>query len=125
MEGSTSAQAGSGRDAARPEAGCAASTRGQRAVLAERLGRHVLALEGVRHPVAAPERHRAARDYVAHELAASAWTCSSRRFRFGAAPTTTWSASCPAAAYPAESRAPAARRMASVNRAAASGSLGS
>ncbi len=70
MEGSTSAQAGSGQDAARPEAGRAASTRGQRAVLAERLRRHVLALEGVRHPVAAPERHRAARDYVAHELAA-------------------------------------------------------
>jgi len=30
----------------------------------------VLALEGVRHPVAAPERHRAARDYIARELTA-------------------------------------------------------
>ena len=70
MEGSTSAQAGSGQDAARPEAGRAASTRGQRTALAERLRRHVFALEGVRHPVAAPERHRAARDYVARELTA-------------------------------------------------------
>lgn len=70
MEGSTSAQAGSGQGAARPEAGRIASTPGQRADLAERLRRHVLALEGVRHPVAAPERHRAARDYVARELAA-------------------------------------------------------
>lgn len=32
---------------------------------ATRLCRHVAALEGVRHPAAAPERHRAARDYVA------------------------------------------------------------
>ena len=30
----------------------------------------MFALEGVRHPVAAPERHRAARDYVARELTA-------------------------------------------------------
>ncbi|HEY6157467.1 MAG TPA: M28 family peptidase [Gemmatimonadales bacterium] len=70
MEGSTSAQAGSGQGAARPEAGRVASTPGQRATLAERLRRHVLALEGVRHPVAAPERHRAARDYIARELTA-------------------------------------------------------
>ena len=70
MEGSTSAQAESGQGAARPQAGRTASTPGQRADLAERLRRHVLALEGVRHPVAAPERHRAARDYVASELAA-------------------------------------------------------
>jgi len=46
----------------------AASTTGQRAALAERLRRHVAALEGVRHPSAAPERHRAARDYIASEL---------------------------------------------------------
>lgn len=44
------------------------STRGQRAPLEQRLRRHVAALEGVRHPTAAPERHRAARDYVADEL---------------------------------------------------------
>jgi len=48
----------------------AASTVGQRAGLAERLRRHVAALEGIRHPSAAPERHRAARDYVANELRA-------------------------------------------------------
>src|SRR5207253_7395191 len=53
-----------------PDARGAASTLGQRAALAERLQRHVLALEGVRHPVATPERHRAARDYIARELAA-------------------------------------------------------
>ena len=45
-----------------------ASTVGQRAALADRLRHHVAALEGVRHPGAAPERHRAARDYVASEL---------------------------------------------------------
>jgi hypothetical protein len=44
------------------------STSGQRAALRERLRRHVAALEGVRHPHAAPERHRAARDHVAAEL---------------------------------------------------------
>lgn len=70
MEGSTSAQAGSGQGAVRPDAVRVASTLGQRPALAERLRRHVLTLEGVRHPVAAPERHRAARDYVARELAA-------------------------------------------------------
>jgi Peptidase family M28 len=41
-----------------------------RSSLAERLRRHVARLEGVRHPGAAPERHRAARDYIAAELAA-------------------------------------------------------
>lgn len=46
------------------------STAGQRAPLAERLRQHVAALEGVRHPHAAPDRHRAARDYVAGELRA-------------------------------------------------------
>lgn len=44
------------------------STGGQRAALADRLRRHVVALEGIRHPSAAPERHRAARDYIANEL---------------------------------------------------------
>ena len=48
----------------------AVSTAGQRAGLAERLRRHVAALEGIRHPSAAPERHRAARDYLANELRA-------------------------------------------------------
>ena len=70
MDRSTSAQGGSGQGGTGPDAGGAASTLGQRAALAERLRRHVLALEGVRHPVAAPERHRAARDYIARELAA-------------------------------------------------------
>src|SRR5260370_8451996 len=42
----------------------------QRASLVERLRRHVTRLEGVRHPSAAPEQHRAARDYVAPELSA-------------------------------------------------------
>ncbi|HVH08560.1 MAG TPA: M28 family peptidase [Gemmatimonadales bacterium] len=38
----------------------------QLSVLAERLRGHVAQLEGVRHPTAAPERHRAAREYVAN-----------------------------------------------------------
>ncbi len=46
------------------------STVGQRAALADRLRSHVAALEGIRHPSAAPERHRAARDYIASELRA-------------------------------------------------------
>src|SRR2546430_16673658 len=68
MDPSTPAQVSpaSGPDPARGVG--AASTTGQRAALAERLRRHVAALEGVRHPSAAPERHRAARDYVASEL---------------------------------------------------------
>ena len=68
MDPSTPAQASpaSGPDPARGVG--AASTTGQRATLAERLRRHVAALEGVRHPTAAPERHRAARDYIASEL---------------------------------------------------------
>jgi Zn-dependent M28 family amino/carboxypeptidase len=48
----------------------APSIGGQRAALAERLRRQVAALEGIRHPTAAPERHRAARDHVATELRA-------------------------------------------------------
>jgi peptidase M28-like protein len=46
------------------------STSHQRAALTDRLRRHVAALEGVRHPTTAPERHRAARDYIAAELRA-------------------------------------------------------
>jgi hypothetical protein len=44
------------------------STAGQRGPLIQRLRCQVAALEGVRHPEAAPERHRAARDHVAAEL---------------------------------------------------------
>ncbi len=68
MDPSTPAQAAPapGPDPAR--GAHAASTAGQRAALAERLRRHVAALEGIRHPSAAPERHRAARDYIASEL---------------------------------------------------------
>ena len=68
MDPSTPAQAAPapGPDPAR--GAHAASTAGQRAALAERLRRHVAALEGIRHPRAAPERHRVARDYIASEL---------------------------------------------------------
>ena len=68
MDPSTSAQAAPapGPDPAR--GAHAASTTGQRAALADRLRRHVVALEGIRHPSVAPERHRAARDYIATEL---------------------------------------------------------
>ncbi|HKW41639.1 MAG TPA: M28 family peptidase [Gemmatimonadales bacterium] len=68
MTPSTSAQAASGPDADPPRGARSTSTAGQRAALAERLRRHVAALEGVRHPTAAPDRHRAARDYVTTEL---------------------------------------------------------
>ncbi len=71
MDPSTSPQDGSGRDAGARAGAATSSTSGQRGELAERLRRHVVALEGVRHPHAAPERHRAARDYVARELGAS------------------------------------------------------
>ncbi len=47
-----------------------ASTSGQRAALAARLRSHIAALEGVRHPTATPDQHRAARDYIAAELRA-------------------------------------------------------
>ena len=53
-----------------PRGASAPSTPGQPFELAERLRRHVAALEGVRHPTATPERHRAARDHVAAGLAA-------------------------------------------------------
>jgi peptidase M28-like protein len=68
MDPSTPAQGASapGSDPARGAS--AASTAGQRATLAERLRRHVAALEGIRHPSAAPERHRAARDHITREL---------------------------------------------------------
>ena len=42
----------------------------QKRFIVEQLERHVAALEGVRHPRATPERHRAARDYVAASLGA-------------------------------------------------------
>src|SRR5207245_2076473 len=58
------------------------STSGQRATLAGRLRRHVATLEGVRHPRAAPERHRAARDYVAAELGALGLTVALAPFTF-------------------------------------------
>ena len=70
MSPSMAAQGGGGPGPdARPGAR-AASTTGQRAGLIERLRSHVAALEGVRHPTATPERHRAARDHVAAELKA-------------------------------------------------------
>ena len=70
MSASTSGQAvpPPGRGPAATPGGV--STSRQRAPLTERLRRHVAELEGVRHPTAAPERHRAARDYVAAELRA-------------------------------------------------------
>jgi Zn-dependent M28 family amino/carboxypeptidase len=70
MTPSTSAQAAPAPDADPTRGTHRASTGGQRAALADRLGRHVVTLEGVRHPTATPERHRAARDYVATELRA-------------------------------------------------------
>src|SRR2546427_9399941 len=58
------------------------STSGQRAAPAGRWRRHVATLEGVRHPRAAPERHRAARDYVAAELGALGLTVALAPFTF-------------------------------------------
>jgi Zn-dependent M28 family amino/carboxypeptidase len=82
MDLSTPAQAAStpGSDAAR--AAHAASTAGQRGTLADRLRRHVAALEGIRHPSAAPERHRAARDYIASELRGLGLTVDLAAFSF-------------------------------------------
>src|SRR2546425_9321386 len=82
MSASTSGQA---EPPAGPEAGATPrgdSTSGQRAALAGRLRRHVATLEGVRHPQAAPERHRAARDYVAAELGALGLTVALAPFTF-------------------------------------------
>lgn len=70
MGPSTPAQAARAPDPDPARGGHTGSTTGQRALLADRLRRHVAALEGVRHPGAAPERHRAARDYIAEELRA-------------------------------------------------------
>ena len=68
MDPSTPAQGGAA-PAPNPVHGArGGSTAGQRAGLVERLRCHVAALEGIRHPTAAPERHRAARDYIADEL---------------------------------------------------------
>lgn len=58
------------------------STSRQRAALAGRLRRHIAALEGVRHPTAAPERHRGARDYVAAELRAAGLAVELAPFTF-------------------------------------------
>src|SRR5207247_1438680 len=82
MSASTSGQA---EPPAGPEAGATPrgdSTSGQAAGLAGRLRRHVATLEGVRHPRAAPERHRAARDYVAAELGALGLTVALAPFTF-------------------------------------------
>src|SRR6059036_4246147 len=82
MDPSTPAQGGA---ASRPNPMRGAhgvSTGGQRAPLAERLRRHVAALEGVRHPTAAPERHRAARDYAAAELRAAGLAVELAPFAF-------------------------------------------
>ena len=70
MTPSMPAQGGPGPGANSPPGARAASTTGQRGELADRLRRHVAALEGIRHPTATPERHRAARDYVAAEFKA-------------------------------------------------------
>jgi len=70
VDSSTPAQAAPAPDPDPARGTQAASTAGQRAGLAERLRHHVAALEGIRHPGAAPERHRAARDYLARELGA-------------------------------------------------------
>lgn len=73
MTASTSDQGDSGaaREAdAHPSDRSTSDQRAVRAVLATRLRGHVARLEGVRHPTATPERHRAARDYIAGELRA-------------------------------------------------------
>lgn len=64
--GQGSAGASPGGDPSPPDR----STSGQRSALVARLRGHVAALEGVRHPTATPDRHRAARDYIARELGA-------------------------------------------------------
>ncbi len=58
------------------------STPRQRGELANRLRRHVAALEGVRHPTATPERHRGARDYVAAAFRAIGLTVELAPFAF-------------------------------------------
>ena len=69
MAPSTSGQGGAS-PAPQPADGrpVASTARQTRTALVQRLRRQVEALEGVRHRVAAPERHRAARDYIASEL---------------------------------------------------------
>src|SRR5690348_9377476 len=71
---------GPGLDA--PPGARAASTAGQLAELVERLRGHVATLEGVRHPAAAPERHRAARDHIARQLSALGLEVELRPFSF-------------------------------------------
>jgi peptidase M28-like protein len=68
MSPSMATQAGAGWDGDARRGGRAASTTGQRAELPDRLRSHVATLEGVRHPTATPERHRAARDYLVDQL---------------------------------------------------------
>lgn len=82
MGASTSAQGESEQGGAHAAGPPAPSTPGQRAELAERLRRHVVALEGVRHPRATPERHRAARDYIAAQLRAAGLAADLVPFRF-------------------------------------------
>ncbi|HZI22105.1 MAG TPA: M28 family peptidase [Gemmatimonadales bacterium] len=83
MDPSTSPQDGLGRGTAARGGAATSSTSSQRCELAERLRRHVTALEGVRHPRATPERHRAARDYIARELGASGLEAQLVPFTFG------------------------------------------
>ncbi len=71
LRGSAHASGGVGGEAGGGAGGAGAiPARAHRASLVERLRHHVARLEGVRHPSAAPEHHRAARDYVAAELSA-------------------------------------------------------
>ena len=71
MAPSTSGQGGSPPAPQPADRSPVASTARQtRTALVERLRRQVETLEGVRHRVAAPERHRAARDHIASELRA-------------------------------------------------------
>src|SRR2546422_892026 len=82
MSASTSGQA---EPPAGPHAGATPrgdSTSGPHPAPAGPLRRHVATLEGVRHPRAAPERHRAARDYVAAELGALGLTVALAPFTF-------------------------------------------
>ncbi|GFO67587.1 peptidase M28 [Geomonas limicola] len=46
----------------------------------ERIGRHIVALEGVRHPLAAPEALERAADYAARELTALGYQVSEQLF---------------------------------------------
>jgi hypothetical protein len=82
MGPSTSPQGPAASDPGGPPPSGTASTPGQQPPLLERLRRHVAALEGVRHPVAAPTRHRAARDYLAAAFRALGLETSLAPFTF-------------------------------------------